>query len=107
MIKILLQWRTAGLYIQRRFFRPPDTITMLSTMYTFVRHLLPLLNSVARWWKFHDFSITQILREITFRESRGSKTVVFAVYGAVNSANLVNSNLLEVQKLIKIKIQSL
>ena len=28
-------------------------------------------------WKFHDFSITQILREIKFRESRISKTASF------------------------------
>ena len=30
-------------------------------------------------WKFHDFSVTQILREINFAESRRSKTDVLAI----------------------------
>ena len=29
-------------------------------------------------WKFQDFSVTHILREINFGESRSYKTVVFA-----------------------------
>ena len=28
-------------------------------------------------WKYHDFPITQILREINFGESRSSKTLPF------------------------------
>ena len=32
-------------------------------------------------WKFHDFPITQILREINFGESISSKTAVFAFLG--------------------------
>ena len=35
-------------------------------------------------WNFHDFSVTQILREITFGESTTSKTAVFAISGALN-----------------------
>ena len=35
-------------------------------------------------WKFEDFSVAQILREITFGESRSSKTVFFAILGALN-----------------------
>ena len=31
-------------------------------------------------WKFHDFPITQILREINFGQSRSSKTAVFAFF---------------------------
>ena len=30
-------------------------------------------------WKFHDFSITQILREINFGESISTKIAVFAI----------------------------
>ena len=58
-------------------------------------------------WKFQDFSIVQILREINFVESRSSNTVVFAILGALTFVNLVNSNVHKVQKFIKIKIQSL
>ena len=32
-------------------------------------------------WKFQDFSVIQILREINFGESRSSKTAVFAILG--------------------------
>ena len=39
------------------------------------------------------FPVTQILREINFREARSSKTAVFAILGAVNFANLVNFGL--------------
>ena len=35
-------------------------------------------------WKFQDFSITQILREINFGESSDSKTAVFIIFGALN-----------------------
>ena len=37
------------------------------------------------------FSVIQILREINFEESRSSKTAVLAIFGALNSVNLVNS----------------
>ena len=30
-------------------------------------------------WKFQDLSVTQILREINFRESRRVKTAIFAI----------------------------
>ena len=32
-------------------------------------------------WKFHDFSVTQILREINFRECRSSKNAIFNTFG--------------------------
>ena len=44
-------------------------------------------------WKFHDFSVIQILREINFGESWGSKTAIFAIFGALNIVNLVNFSL--------------
>ena len=34
-------------------------------------------------WKFHDFSITQILREIDFWDSRGAKSAIFAILEAL------------------------
>ena len=58
-------------------------------------------------WKFQDFSITQILREINFGEIRSAKTAVFAIFGTLNFVNLVNYSLQKVQKFLKIKIQSL
>ena len=58
-------------------------------------------------WKFHDFSIIQILREINFGGSRNAKDVVFAILGAVNIVHLVNISLQKVQKFMKTKIQSL
>ena len=35
-------------------------------------------------WKFQDFCITEILREINFGDSRSAKTAVFAILRAVN-----------------------
>ena len=48
------------------------------------------------------FSITQILREINFGESRSAKSAVFAILGAMNFVHLV-----KVQKFIETKIQNL
>ena len=48
-------------------------------------------------WKFQGFSITQILCEINFAESRSSKTAFFGIV----------RGLPKVEKCIKIKIQSL
>ena len=58
-------------------------------------------------WKFQDFSVIQILREINFRESRSCKTAFFANLGALNFVNLVNIGIQKVQKYMKINIQSL
>ena len=35
-------------------------------------------------WKFLGFSVTQILREINFKESRSSETAVYAILAAKN-----------------------
>ena len=37
-------------------------------------------------WKFHDFSVIHILREINFGEFRGSLNVVFAILAALKMA---------------------
>ena len=34
-------------------------------------------------WKFGDFSVTWILREINFEESRNSKTAIFVILGTL------------------------
>ena len=52
-------------------------------------------------WKFQDFSVILILREINFGEFRSSQTAVFAILGALNFVDLGNFNLQIVQKLIK------
>ena len=44
-------------------------------------------------WKFQDFSITQILREINFEDSRIAKAVIFAILRAVNHVQMVNFSL--------------
>ena len=56
-------------------------------------------------WKFYDFSVTQILREINFGDSRSSKTAVLAILGALS--NFVNFTLQKMQNFIKTTIQSL
>ena len=50
-------------------------------------------------WKFHDFCITQILREINLEDFRSAKTAVFPILMAVEIVHLVN--------FIKIQHQSL
>ena len=35
-------------------------------------------------WKFHDFSITQILREIKFGDSRSAKSAILSSLEALN-----------------------
>ena len=49
-------------------------------------------------WKFEDFSITQILREINFRESRRLQTAVFAKLRALNFVDLANLALKKCKK---------
>ena len=58
-------------------------------------------------WKFQDFCITEILREINFEDSRSAKSANFAILGAVNFVHLVHFSLQKVKKSMKIKIQSL
>ena len=54
-----------------------------------------------------EISITKILREIDFGDSKSAKTAVFAILGALNFVHLVNISLSKVQKFMKIKIQNL
>ena len=49
-------------------------------------------------WKFKEFCITEILREINFVDSRSVKTAIFATLGAMNFVHLVNCILQNVQK---------
>ena len=63
-------------------------------------------------WKFLNFSVTQILREINLgylkNENVGSlKLPTFATLGALNFVILVNFSLHKVQKFMKIKIHCL
>ena len=52
-------------------------------------------------WKFHDFSVTQILREINFGASRNFKTGVFAILEALNFVNLVTFSMPKTAKIHK------
>ena len=43
-----------------------------------------LVSRIFTVWKFHDFSITQILREIKFEDSRSVKCTIFSHLEALN-----------------------
>ena len=64
-------------------------------------------NPLLTVWKFQDYCITGILREINFVDFGRAKSAVFAILGALNFVNLVNISLQKAQKSIEIKIQSL
>ena len=49
-------------------------------------------------WKFLNFSITKILREINFRDSKSAKSADFDIFGVLNFAILVNFNFQKVPK---------
>ena len=53
--------------------------------YLILLQYLILLNTCWLYtvWKFQDFSVRQILREINFWESRSSKTAYFAILGVI------------------------
>ena len=53
-----------------------------------------------------ELSVTQILREIDFGESRISKIGVSAIWGTQNFVKVVDLSLQKVKKIMKIKIQS-
>ena len=61
------------------------------------------LPKVGTVWKFYDFSVTQILREIKSGESRGLKMAVFATF----SGSEFSSKSAQMHMRIKIKIQRL
>ena len=50
----------------------------LKILFFLGRHQLPTV------WKFHDFSITQILREINFVDSRSAKSAILTHLEAQN-----------------------
>ena len=52
-------------------------------------------------WKFQDFSITHILREINFGDSKMSKFDIFAIFGPLNLIDWVNLSFPKVQKFMK------
>ena len=49
-------------------------------------------------WKFHDFSCHSSFTWNQFRESRSSKTAIFANFGALKFVNLVNISLQKLKK---------
>jgi len=50
-------------------------------------------------WKFQDFSVIHILREINFGEFGSSKKAIFAIFWALNFVALVNFSLQKVAKI--------
>ena len=57
-------------------------------------------------WKLQDFSITQILRETNFWDSRNAKTAVFAILRAVMFVHMKNFSLQKLQKSYKSKFSA-
>ena len=57
-------------------------------------------------WKFHYFSVIQILREINFGESISYKDTVFDILWAMTFGHLVNISLQRVQKFTKLKYRA-
>ena len=59
---------------------------MFSTFTLVFQHLkVPNLSgSDFTVWKFHDFSVTQISREINFRDSRSAKSAILTHLEALN-----------------------
>ena len=57
-------------------------------------------------WKYQDFSVIQILREINLGESRCSETAVFAILGARNFVDLVNFAFQKGQKFTKSRFRA-
>ena len=55
------------------------------------------MNHSWKQWKFQDFSVIQILREITFGEFRNAKSAIYAISGALDFVYLVNFSLQKVQ----------
>ena len=68
----------------------------------FIIKLVLTASGLLTVWKFHDFSVIQILREINFGESRSSKTAIFVISGALNFVTLVNLSLQKVHSTYKI-----
>ena len=64
------------------------------------------MHAVNTLWKFYHFSITEILREIKFGDSRSAKSAILTHSDALNYVFLVNLAFQKLQKCIKIKIQS-
>ena len=59
-------------------------------------------------WKFHNFSITQILREINFADSRGAKYAILARLQALNFdlyefLHLLNPDFYQMDKIHRLK----
>ena len=48
---------------------------------TWLNYFLKPLGKYSTVWKFQDFSVTQILREINLREFRCSKSAIYAISG--------------------------
>ena len=57
------------------------------SLFGIFKNLTQVILNLCTGWKFHDFSVTQILRQINFEECRSSKTAIFAILVALNSIN--------------------
>ena len=66
--------------------------------YVVQMHNLVLHSGIATVWKFQDFSVIQILREINFGESRVLKLLFLPFYGTLKFFNLLNFSLQKMKK---------
>ena len=59
-------------------------------VHSIFRQMGTLLQFEYTVWKFQDFSVAQILREINCGKSRTSTTAAFVIFGALNYVNLIS-----------------
>ena len=77
-------------------------ISIVLTIY--ISTVLPAVHSAV--WKFQDYSVIQILREINFGQYKSYKTEFFAIFETLNLISLVIVSLPQVQILIKSKFRA-
>ena len=71
----------ANSFVGTRSYMSPERL-QVSEKHDFTKKIF-YFNTV---WKFHDFSITQILRESKFVQSRSTKSTILTHLGALNFA---------------------
>ena len=70
----------------------------VSLIFEFSHQKSSLKDPLRTVWKFQDFSVTQILREINFGEFWSSKYAIYAIFGTQNFVYLLNFSLQNVPK---------
>ena len=83
------------------FFAIIEALTFVDLMNFNLKKVLNVINIQEPLKLQILHSVTQILREINFRESRSSKSAFFAILEALIFVDLMNFSLLKVQNVMK------